>query len=102
VTYSGYLSNNVSAKSVDVVITSKTLNRPRIGSVSLAGTNLVLAGNGGSPAGPYYVLASTNLALPLTNWTHLLTNSFDSGGSFNLTSTIAPAVPRRFYLLQLP
>jgi hypothetical protein len=46
------------------------------------------------------VLASTNLALPLANWTRLLTNQFGAGGSFVFTNAAASA-PQNFYLLQL-
>jgi fibronectin-binding autotransporter adhesin len=47
---------------------------PAIGNVGVTGGNLVLSGTGGFTNGTYYVLTSTNLAAPLTNWTQLLTN----------------------------
>ncbi len=42
----------------------------------------------GTNNGPYYVLSSTNVALPLSNWTRLQTNSFDANGNFSFTNTI--------------
>jgi hypothetical protein len=42
------------------------------------------------------------MALPLTNWTRLLTNQFDASGNFNLTNAMVTNSPQNFYLLQLP
>jgi autotransporter-associated beta strand protein len=75
---------------------------PTIGSVGVSGGNLVLRGAGGMTNGTYYVLISTNVAAPLTNWTRLLTNQFDGSGSFNFTNPMMPAAVQNFYLLQLP
>jgi hypothetical protein len=61
-----------------------------------------LVGTGGVTNGTYYVLTSTNISAPLTNWTRLLTNQFDASGNFNFTNSISPDAPQDFYLLQLP
>jgi hypothetical protein len=63
---------------------------------------LILSGSGGTSNATYRVLASTNLALPITNWTALATNVFDSSGSFIFTNAISPDIPQRFYVLQVP
>jgi hypothetical protein len=57
---------------------------------------------GSGTNGTYYVLTSTNLAAPLTNWTRLLTNQFDGGVNFNLTNAMNTNSPQSFYLLQMP
>jgi autotransporter-associated beta strand protein len=75
---------------------------PVIGNVGLSGGNFILTGTGGITNGIYYVLASTNIAAPLTNWTRLLTNRFDSSGNFNFTNPAATNALQSFYLLQLP
>jgi autotransporter-associated beta strand protein len=75
---------------------------PVIGPVLLSGTNLVFAGTGGVANANFYLLGSTDVSLPLTNWTRLLTNQFDDGGNFNFTNSIPPDAPQDFYLLQLP
>jgi hypothetical protein len=74
---------------------------PLITSISLAGTNLVLNAANCITGGVFTVLMSTNLTLPLTNWTALATN-VSNGGNFTFTATNAvnPAVPVQFYLLQ--
>jgi hypothetical protein len=72
--------------------------------ISLSGTNLMLNGANGVSGLKYSVLASTNLALPLSQWRPLATNTWSANGNFNLTVTNAlnPSVPSRFYLLQVP
>jgi hypothetical protein len=69
---------------------------------SLSGTNLVVSGLG-HPGGTYWVLVSTNPALPLANWARIETNSFDPvTGSFSFTNSIAPQNSQLFYRLQSP
>jgi fibronectin-binding autotransporter adhesin len=75
---------------------------PRFSGVSLVGNNLVMRGSNGVPSGTYYVLASTNVALPVVNWTSIATNTFDANGTFLFTDTIKASVPKQFYLLKLP
>ncbi len=77
---------------------------PTIASISLAGTNLVLNGiNGTSCTTTNYVLMTTNVALPRSQWTPLATNILSASGNFTLTVTNAvdPAAQRRFYTLRL-
>jgi hypothetical protein len=50
----------------------------RIGNIAQSGTNVVISGTNGPPNGTYFVLASTNISLPLTNWAPVLTNQFDA------------------------
>ncbi|HXS67358.1 MAG TPA: autotransporter-associated beta strand repeat-containing protein, partial [Candidatus Polarisedimenticolia bacterium] len=70
-------------------------------SVTMSGGNIILHGtNHNSPGNSfrYVVLSSTNVALPLTNWTPVVTNSFiNSNGSFDYTNPIVPAAPRQFF-----
>jgi autotransporter-associated beta strand protein len=73
---------------------------PVINQVTLKGGNIIFSGTNGLGNGTYYLLSSTNLALPLTNWLPLLTNSFGSTGTFSNTIPVNPAVPRGFYILK--
>jgi autotransporter-associated beta strand protein len=75
---------------------------PVIGTLGMSSGKLILNGTGGITNGTYYILTSTNIALPLTNWTRLLTNQFDGDGNFNFTNAQNPNAPQSFYLLQLP
>jgi hypothetical protein len=75
---------------------------PQFGIVNLSGTNLIFSGTGGTAGSNYVMLASTNLALPLTNWTALTTNTFDGSGQFHYTNHVSPAKPRPFFIFKLP
>ena len=67
----------------------------------VSGGTLVLTGNGGSAGGTYQVLTSTNIALPLSSWTPVLTNFFAADGSFSNAIPMTPPDPQRFYRLQV-
>jgi len=75
---------------------------PAIARAGLSGGGLAMSGGGGIPGGAYSVLASTNLALPLTQWQRVATNSFDSAGDFQFTNAVASNAPAQFFLLQAP
>jgi hypothetical protein len=75
---------------------------PMFGSIVFDGANLIFTGTGGVTGGNYFVLASTNLTLPLNQWPRIATNSFGASGSFNFTNTPMPNAPQTFYQLQLP
>jgi hypothetical protein len=101
--YAGNLVDDSANSLVSLMITSAPAQPPVINSVALLGGNLVFSGtNGGTEGNDYYVLTSTNVALPLANWTKLATNQFGVGGSFTFTNAVVPGSPQRFYLLQLP
>jgi len=94
----GLIYSFSAANGVLSVVTGKT--PPHITSFSLSGPTLMMSGTNGTPNGAYVLLGSTNVALPLMQWTPLLTNSFDGSGNFSLsTNIINPALPQEFYLL---
>jgi hypothetical protein len=74
--------------------------QPQFSSISLSGNQLVLSGTNGTTSGNYYVLASTNVALPLSSWTSIRTDAFVNG-NFSFTNTIDPNLKRQFYVIQL-
>jgi hypothetical protein len=63
---------------------------------------LIFNGTGGTTGSNYIILASTNLTLPLANWTRLTTNTFEGGGQFYFTNPMSPAKPRQFFIFKLP
>jgi fibronectin-binding autotransporter adhesin len=76
---------------------------PVISPVSVSSNGgLVFTGTGGVADADFYLLTSTNIAAPMTNWTPVLTNQFDDNGNFNFTNPIDPNSPQNYYLLQLP
>jgi autotransporter-associated beta strand protein len=80
---------------LSVAVGSKPV--PHITSVSLSGTTLTISGTNGAVGGQYVLLGSTNVARPLSQWTPLLTNTFDVSGNF--TNIVNLALPLEFFLL---
>jgi len=76
-------------------------SQPIINGVTLSGSSLIFSGTNGMANSNYVVLASTNLAATLINWTVLFTNTFDANGIFHVTNTISPGNPQQFYRIQL-
>jgi hypothetical protein len=68
--------------------------------VPASGGQITINATNGVPSGPVNVLASTNMALPLTSWTTNTVTAFDGNG--NLSLTFLPAATPSFYLLQEP
>lgn len=80
------------------IISTNTM--PVFTSIKLSGTNLVFTGTNGARNGNFYLLTSTNLTLPTTNWFRAVTNPFDASGNFNFTSPPGNA-SNLFYRLQV-
>ena len=96
---SGY--NDSPASSATFVILPPP-SSPRITSLGLKGTTLTISATNGSSNGTYYLLMSTNIALPLSQWTRVLTNTFDGAGNLNLSTNIVnPGDVQKFYVLQV-
>jgi hypothetical protein len=76
--------------------------QPGIISVSRSGTNLVLNATNGVFGGTYYVLMSTNLTLPFSQWASVATNVLSASGNFTITvtNTVTLKVSQRFYILE--
>ena len=73
---------------------------PLVKAPTMAGNNLLLSGRG-VPGWTYYVLASTNITLPLADWQVVATNSFDSSGNFTFTDQTTSGSSQKFYRLTL-
>jgi autotransporter-associated beta strand protein len=71
-----------------------------INSFNLSGTNLTINGTN-QGAGMLYVLASTNVATPRTNWIAIATNTLGGSGNFTLAATnvINLNAAQEFYIL---
>ena len=80
----------------------RVLPVPSLDGLQISGASVILNGRGAAAGSGYYVLASTNLALPLANWTLTATGIFDLNGSFLLTNGINPSSPQQFFRLQFP
>jgi hypothetical protein len=74
---------------------------PDFTGISESEGNFIFSGTNGVPNWTYYVLTSTNLALPVSQWTAIATNTFDGNGYFNFTNAANSNGQQGFYLLQL-
>jgi len=81
---------------------------PDFGNIQIVGSGggggsfgVAMSGTGGVTNGTYYVLVSTNLALPLNQWTPVATNQFDASGNFIFTNSAPTNAPQEFFRLQL-
>ena len=75
---------------------------PTLGSVP-SGSDLVLNAANGAIGGPIIVLSSTNVALPLAQWTKVTTGNFDGSGNYGYTASgvLTAGAPQTFYILQV-
>ena len=75
-----------------------------ISSFSLANGNVVITGTNAQTTGVYYLLASTNLAMSLSQWTVVATNVVNTNGAngaftFTGTNVATPNTGNKFYIL---
>jgi len=76
---------------------------PSIGATILrTETNVVVAGTGGLSGWPYRILASTDLGLPVSQWTPVATSQFDGSGSCRYTNAIDANSPTEFFRIAVP
>jgi hypothetical protein len=66
-------------------------------------TQMTVSGIGGPTIAPlpYLVMTTTNLALPLANWSPVLTNNFAPDGTFSYRFPVNANEPQRFYQLRM-
>jgi hypothetical protein len=82
-------------------ITSTLIAAPTITSFGVNGATLTLTAANGPANGPFVLLQSGDVTTPRSQWTPVLTNSFDGSGFVSLsTNVVNPSNPRQFYILQ--
>jgi fibronectin-binding autotransporter adhesin len=97
------LTNNLSLNGTLTVlsVTPVTPPQPGITGISLSGTSLVISGTNGVAGEQYHLLTSTNVALPLGQWTVLPANTFNDS-NFSITNTVNPSARQNYYILRVP
>lgn len=83
-----------------VSVVSSPTQPPHLG-INAGVNGFVFSGSNGVPNWPYYLLGSTNVGTPLSNWTPLLSNLFDNNGNFIFTNSPG-SNGQQFFILQLP
>jgi hypothetical protein len=66
------------------------------------GSDIVVVASGGPPGATYRLLASTNAALPIAQWTPIATNVFNSSGGSSYTNAIKSGLPAQLYRVAVP
>jgi hypothetical protein len=66
------------------------------------GTNIVFTGSGGNDGQQYRVLSSTNLTLPMAQWTPVQTNVFFNGGNLSNAVPVDPAQKTLYFRIAVP
>jgi len=97
----GNLVWNTSNLKTSGTLSVLAVSQPSIANINVTGGNLVVSGTGGPNGWTYYLLASTNLNLPVVQWTRIATNQFNGDGTFSMTNVVNTAAPQTFYRIQL-
>lgn len=106
--YDAFLSQGVKASlssadltALDIIGYDLNFHAPHVKGTRLAnGTFQITFTN--APGLGFEVLASTNIALSVTNWTVLGAPSESPAGQYQFTDSAAPANQKRFYRVSLP
>ena len=61
----------------------------------------LVSASGGIPYDPCYLLTSTNLAAPVSDWSCIVTNYFDSTGATIFTNAIPADQTQQYFRLQV-
>ena len=101
-TYSPSVGSTVEYDNIAVNGMVGQVPTPIFNSVQLIGNQVVFSGTNGTANDTYYELGTTNISLPMSQWTSIQTNSFDSGGKFGFTNQINPSTSQTFFRLRMP
>jgi|GEM_PF-714045 len=94
--YSGDLNNQSVTNYLGQIVNPPTFSAP----VFVPG-GVALSGSFGNPGQTFYILASTNLTQPISQWIPIYTNTFDFSGSYSFTNPLTPD-PGVYFILQVP
>jgi autotransporter-associated beta strand protein len=86
----------INGGALDLVVSVPT---PHITGISINGTTLIITATNGADGGQFVLMGSTNLLLPFSQWTPVLTNNFNGNGNLDLTNVINTSNPLEFYIL---
>lgn len=100
----GSLSWNTSGLYVNGTISVVGQAPLSFSSITISGNNIVLNATGGTAGAQVTILTSTDLTLPLSEWTTLTIGNFDNNGNFTyiVTGALTSGQPQQFYLLESP
>lgn len=89
-------SSLTGATNSSATLTITAATQPKITSVTLNGTNLVISATNGAPFGTYVLLESSNLI----NWTPVVTNTFNASGNVTLTNGVNTNLSPQYFNIE--
>lgn len=100
----GTFSTTVNASGVWLTFTpgGVVLRQPGIASIAISSNQLSLVITNGTAGTTFNVVTTTNLALPLSAWTPVSTNTFSGSGAYTNNVTITAGASQRFYAIKAP
>jgi hypothetical protein len=85
-----------------VTITIAMVSPPVFNAPQIFSGNLILTGIGGTPGAGYTWLTSTNVTIPVTNWTVSVTGTLDGTGSCSNAIPVNAFQTGNFFRLRMP
>jgi len=70
--------------------------------IARTGNQVVINGTGGLAGATYRILMATNVALPLVQWTPIVTNQLSVSGGFSYTNVIQPNLRAQYFRVVSP
>jgi hypothetical protein len=65
--------------------------------LKVVGASQIFTATNGLPGSSCFILDTTNLALPVNQWSELSSNVFNTNGIFTFTNPVVPGMPPAFY-----
>jgi trimeric autotransporter adhesin len=68
----------------------------------ISGANVIIRSAGGPATSNYVLFATTNVALPFSEWTPIHTNQFSVYGEFSVTNIFSLTTPQEYFRVRTP
>jgi hypothetical protein len=101
IAYQGGFTDSDVASASYFIDDSLPVPSPEISGISLAGTDLLVTATNGIPGTTCQMLTSSNLALPVEDWTMVAAQVVGPDGGFSFTNFADLDIPGQFYRLRL-
>jgi hypothetical protein len=91
-------SGTVASVTIVEIVFTPTMTQ----TITRAGNQVIINGAGGSPGATYRILTTTNVGLPVAQWTPIVTNQLGANGGFSNTNVIQPNLPAQYFRVSTP
>jgi hypothetical protein len=83
---------------VEIVTAASSITQ----TITRNGNQIIINGTGGQSGANYRLLATTNVELPIGQWTPIVTNQFGASGGFSYTNVTQPNTPGQYFRVSMP